>query len=484
MKVLRRLSPLYELSDLIFVEAAVRNAAAVYHDLSRVTKWIRYNALLLKIMFTFAALFSVGPAFFDDKVSYASSLLSLFFFFLMFGTAYAHGYFQVDLSYMHTFFSRSDISKVRFYGFFRLFDWPAVIALLSLLVLVGMRNPAGLLPALLGFLAVIMGALSIVILLGKRLGSVQTGRSLRAAFFRIFGLIAWLVSIYGLYLINQLAIYLMTFKNYEAYDSLFPISYGLWISQPFSAKYAALSLFYFALITLLFFYAVRELSKEEIAKHYGSLKGWKIKRRGKMTAMVIKDFKQLFRNPQLFVIALLPIYGALMQLVFYIKLSEVASVLYLQIFLAITVSSFMSLERSSYITALPLTDLEMKFSKILEGLLIYFVSMGIVAAVVIYKGGNLINSLSLFPTGFAVVLVAVQFSRRLTSEPVNVEAVIATLISFFIVLVPAAVGGVAVLILKAPFSSYAFPVSLAETLAVLAVFALLNRRKAKLPFRL
>jgi predicted permease len=58
MKVLRRLSPLYELSDLSFVEAAVRNAAAVYHDLSRVTKWIRYNALLMKIIFTFAALIS------------------------------------------------------------------------------------------------------------------------------------------------------------------------------------------------------------------------------------------------------------------------------------------------------------------------------------------------------------------------------------------------------------------------------------------
>jgi predicted permease len=110
-----------------------------------------------------------------------------------------------------------------------------------------------------------MGALSIVILLGKRLGNIQTGRSLRAAFFRIFGLIAWLVSIYGLYLINQLVIYLMAFNNYEAYDFLFPISYGLWISQPLNAKYTALSLFYFAVITLLFFFGVRELSKEEVA---------------------------------------------------------------------------------------------------------------------------------------------------------------------------------------------------------------------------
>lgn len=75
-----------------------------------------------------------------------------------------------------------------------------------------------------------------------------------------------------------------------------------------------------------------------------------------MAALTIKDFKQLFRNPQLFVIALLPIYSALMQLVFNIKLSEVASVLYLQIFLAITVSSFISLERSSYVSTLPLTD--------------------------------------------------------------------------------------------------------------------------------
>ncbi len=119
-----------------------------------------------------------------------------------------------------------------------------------------------------------------------------------------------------------------------------------------------------------------------------------------MAALTIKDFKQLFRNPQLFVIALLPIYSALMQLVFNIKLSEVASVLYLQIFLAITVSSFMSLERSSYVSTLPLTDWEMKLSKILDGLVIYFISVNIVVAVVIYKGENLANSLSLFPTGF------------------------------------------------------------------------------------
>ncbi len=38
MRVLRRLSPLYDLSHLVFVEAGLKNAAAIRQDVSRVTK--------------------------------------------------------------------------------------------------------------------------------------------------------------------------------------------------------------------------------------------------------------------------------------------------------------------------------------------------------------------------------------------------------------------------------------------------------------
>jgi len=107
---------------------------------------------------------------------------------LLFGIAYSHGYFQADLSYMHTFLSRSEVAKVRFYGFFRLYDWPARIGFLLFLILVGRQNILGVFPALLGYISVVIASLSLVILLGKRLGSVEMGKSLKAAFFRIFSL--------------------------------------------------------------------------------------------------------------------------------------------------------------------------------------------------------------------------------------------------------------------------------------------------------
>ncbi len=438
----------------------------------------------MKSLFTVAVLISIAPAFFDDRVSYASSLLSLFLMFLLFGIAYSHGYFQADLSYMHTFLSRSEVSKVRFYGFFRLYDWPALIGLLIFLILVGRQNILGVFPALLGYISVVMASLSVVILLGKRLGSVETGKSLKAAFFRIFSLTVWVISIYGLYLVNQLVIFLLTFQNYKAYDFIFPISYGFWISQPTNIKYAALNLSYLVVFSVTFRFSLRELSREEVARHHGGLNKWKIGARGRTAALLVKDFKQLFRNPQLFVLALLPIFTSLMYLVFYRSYAKIASVLSLQVLLALTVSTLVSLDKSSYLFSLPLTEWEVNFSKILMGLLIYFISMGIVLAIVIHKDGNPLNLLSLLPTGIAVTLVAVQFSQKLTNEPVNVESMLATLISLFIVLVPAAIGGIAALILKTPFVVYSFPVSLIETLLVVLLFAVANRHKLGQPFRI
>ena len=150
--------------------------------------------------------------------------------FLLFGIAYSHGYFQADLSYMHTFLSRSEVSKVRFY----------VLQAVRLanpnrspyfLGSVGWKNLIGVLPALFGYISVVMASLSLVILLGKRLGSVETRKSLKAAFFRIFSLAVWVISIYGFYLVSQLVIFLLTFQSDEAYDFVFPISYGFWISH-------------------------------------------------------------------------------------------------------------------------------------------------------------------------------------------------------------------------------------------------------------
>ncbi|MET1124404.1 MAG: hypothetical protein ABWW66_03950, partial [Archaeoglobaceae archaeon] len=113
-----------------FVEAAVRNAALIQQDLSKVTKWIRYNSIILKTLLSIAVLVTVLPALFNDRISYASSLLTLFLLFTFFGVAYAYGFFQVDLSYLHTFLTREEVSKVRFYSFFRFFDVPAVLGLL------------------------------------------------------------------------------------------------------------------------------------------------------------------------------------------------------------------------------------------------------------------------------------------------------------------------------------------------------------------
>jgi len=203
-----------------------------------------------------------------------------------------------------------------------------------------------------------------------------------------------------------------------------------------------------------------------------------------MTSLLVKDFKQLFRNPQLFVLALLPIYASLTYLVFYYSAAEIASVLSLQVLLALTVSTLVSLDKSSYMSSLPLTEWEVKFSKILVGLLIYLISMSIVLAVVIHKGGNPLNPLSLLPSGIAVTLVAVQFSQKLSNEPINVESILAILISLFIVLVPATIGGIAALILKTPFFVYSFPASLIETLLVVAAFAVVNRRKLGQPFHI
>ncbi|MET1124403.1 MAG: hypothetical protein ABWW66_03945 [Archaeoglobaceae archaeon] len=320
-------------------------------------------------------------------------------------------------------------------------------------------------------MTVIAAALSIVIILTKRIGSLQTGKSLKAALFRLFALSVWFLSFYGFYFLNQLIIFFLT-SNFEAYDFLFPISYGVWISQPFSAKHAILNLFYLGVFFLAFGFALRELSKENVVRHYVGAGSWRIRTGGKLAALIAKDLKQLYRNPQLLLIFLLPVYVSLMHS---ILLSEIAGIIFLQALLPVTISTLMSLEGNSYILSLPITEWDVKISKILVGVAVYAISVVVVLAFAAYRG-NIFNVLALFPTGFAVILTVAQLYRNVTGEVVNVEAVIATFFSFILVVTPAAVGGIAVLIKNAPFATYAFPVSLAEALLIFAAFAAVNWR--------
>lgn len=473
MRVFRRLSPLFEIANLLFIETAVKNTLSFQTHTRNVNAYIRYNRIVVKVSFTIGFLIAT---FYAYAGLYPLSLLTLLLLASLFGLSFSYGYFNLDVSYLHTFLTREEVAKAKVIGFFRFYDWPAVVGLLSYCLAVAIGNPAGLIAAIPSYLSVLAFSITIVVLLSKKATGFHSAGSLKGTAIRIASMAVWFFSMYGGYVIFYFFNSLYRLSVPEKYWSAFPLTYGFWIAEPFNSKYAALSLVYMAITAVIFRFALKSLQTESATKFYGSKGEWKIRIRRKMVAVVIKDLKQLFRSPQLLVIALLPFFNSLGYLYFKNFFHGVPGVLNMQIMLALTAAALVSLERSSYTSTLPLSQLEMKLGKVYLGLIIYLISLTLFLIIQVYRGGNPAHVLSIAPSGIAVVLVGVQMSQNSANDPINANAILAVLISLLIVIIPVISGAFADFVLKKPFHLYAFPISAVETAVVAFFFFAYNRR--------
>ncbi|WP_202318527.1 hypothetical protein [Archaeoglobus neptunius] len=443
-------------------------------DPERISKYLRANTLIVKIFLGLAVIISCGMVF--ESEHYTGSLLSLTIIMLFFGISFSNSYFKLDLSYLHTLpLGKREIEKVRVLGFFRLYDWPVIAGFLLFVGFITIRNPLSAIPAAIAYTTAVMFSLAINILLGKKLSNIHASGSLTGSIVKTAVTVLWMLSFYGVYFLYQLILLIYRTEGLDRYVFIYPVPFSMWISDPLNLNHALMSLPYVVLSTVLFTFSIDRIAQENFAKVYGKKTIWKVKKTGRLAAMVVKDFKLLFRSPQMAVIAFLPLFNGLIYLLFFFKGSEILSVAVMQIMTVATASTFTVLDRSSYTHSLPLTEQEVRISKVVSSLFVYLLSLAIIIAAVYCRGGNVVNALSIVPTGLAVILVAVTFSSRISNDPINVESAISFFISLVVVFLPIASGGFATLLLKQSFANFAFPVSVIEMLLFLAAFRIKNR---------
>lgn len=467
MRVLRKLFPLYDVGDLIYAEVAVRGAATVQTDISRLNKNIRLLRYIVKASFAFAVLMASAYAFAEN---YPLSIVYLILIVAFFSTSFSYSYFNTDFSYLCTFLTKEEVSRVRLLGFLRFYDWPLLIGLVAFAIVVAVKNPLGVIAAIPSYISAVAFSIALIILLSKKASNVHSAGSLKGSIIRSIATAIWFVTVYGVY-----ALYFFISRFFDLtfppeYSLFFPLTYGFWIEEPFNPTYASLSLLYLVLTALFFKFSVRTLKIDEATRTYGHIQRWKIKRRKKLSAMVLKDIILMSRSPQIAVLAFLPLFNSLAYLWLPTYLSAIPCIVNMQLLIALTAASLLSLEKSSYVSSLPISEFEKKVAKIMTALIIYFASLAILLGILIHLGKSPLNALALSPAGVAVVIVGVQFSSNPTNEPINPNAILAVILALFIIILPVAAGGYAYLLLKQPFALLAFPVSLIETAFVAAAF--------------
>ncbi len=400
---------LWKISGVIYREVLFRSSLSMNWkgDVERIAKHIGLTSKINKLVLAAIVAASAFQVYVIPKPSIcAISIAFIMFMFVFFGSNFAAAFYAVDFSILYTLpIDREKISKLQTLTFFRIFDLPALLAVVAFPLALSFHSILSALHALAAISITIVLSLAITLYVSKKMYSAiySPSPSPLQSLFRIVSVVSWAIAVYGFYIITRLMGYFTSIGeslDVQTLIFLFPFNFAVLIFNPNLAAYLCSIPYVLAAI-----YSLRWMGKELHMRQHerGGVYRQRLKIRRQSIALLIKDLRLVTRNPGLMILLLLPIIeGTILSLTYSSHFAPFSVV----IFTSFAAYAFMSTDTSGYSILLPLDKRKVLSVKSIEVFAIYIISAAIMTAILLFKGESAQTMWVLTPTAFAVAIIS------------------------------------------------------------------------------
>ncbi len=470
---------LWRIAGILHKEVLFRSSLSMSWkgDVERIARYVSLTSKINKLVLAAIVAASAYQTYAVPKPSiFAISVAFIMFMLIFFGTNFAAAYYAVDFSLLHTLpIEKEKISKLQVLTFFRIFDFPVLVAAVAIPLSLLSRSISSALHALAAILIATVLSLAITLYVSKRMYAAiySPSPSPLQSIFRIVSVVSWAVVIYGFYMITRFISYFTSLGesiDVQALAFLFPFNFAVLVFNPNLIAYL-----YSIPYGLAAVYSLRWMSRELHMRQRErvGVRKQRLKIRGQSAALVIKDLRLISRNPGLMFLLILPIIESILLSLTHTQHFAPFSVV---IFTSLAAYAFMSVDTSGYSLLLPLDKRKLLSIKSIEVFTLYIISAAIMTAVLFFKGEFSYLTWILTPTAFAVAVLS-----TLTVNVLGIDfranpaaGVVPLLVATFATLTPAATAYVLSLTVGVSFEIACTLAGLVEASAALVLLAIIK----------
>ncbi len=424
----RSLKELWDISGYLLREVMFKSISEMRSNYpaekvaKNLTRSIYANKIVIAIVLS-AVLASGGVN--HTLFSYSTSLAMIFFMIIFLSLNFSVSFVSAKTEWVEVLpLSKEEVSKIYAFAFLRLYDYPIFISTVVFLATVAITDSIVKLPiALLVMSSTVSLALAATVKLSKVFYEriYFTTKSKWAIILRMTYMLAWIASVYfGYFLITFSAkVMEMNVGFVEKLVPLFPFCYGYLLSNPspmsllFSLPYLVISIF-----------AVRWLSGQitRIGGHvrFEEVEGRgevRVKLRGQIAAIIVKDLKVISRNPALVGVVFLPFFYSIVYSYHppQQRMAIIATLVMMQTLMCLVAVMIHSSEKSQYLFILPVKKMKILVSKLALTIVIYLASVSIIVASVVLSSHQLQHLLLILlsiPSAIAVVVFSLSVAFK------------------------------------------------------------------------